>query len=86
MKHFSVIQKLFVATTQLGWYIMDNENTKKTGCEDVNAISSSEKRYCTVLESLEQSLREVKEIRQGKIVPKTWEQYLKESKEKKEDN
>ncbi len=39
------------------------------------------KRYCTVYESLEQSLKEVKLIKDGKIKPKTWRELLKELKE-----
>lgn len=39
------------------------------------------KRYCSVYESLEQSLKEVKLIKEGKIKPKTWKELLKELKE-----
>lgn len=41
-------------------------------------------RYCSVYESLEQSLKEVKLIRKGKIKPKTWDELYKELKEEKE--
>lgn len=41
-------------------------------------------RYCSVYESLEQSLKEVKLIKEGKIKPKTWQELLKELKEEKE--
>lgn len=34
----------------------------------------SEERYCTVAESLEQSLKEMQLIRQGKLPKKTWRQ------------
>lgn len=34
------------------------------------------KRYCTVYESLEQSLKEVKLHKEGKIHLDTWEEYL----------
>lgn len=34
------------------------------------------KRYCSVYESLEESLKEVKLIKEGKIKPKTWREVL----------
>ncbi|CUU45488.1 hypothetical protein [Clostridium beijerinckii] len=34
----------------------------------------SEERYCTVAESLEQSLKEMQLIREGKLPKKTWRQ------------
>lgn len=39
-----------------------------------------DKRYCTVYESLEQSLQEVKLIKEGKIKPKTWDELYEELK------
>ena len=41
-------------------------------------------RYCSVYESLKESLKEVKLIRQGKIKPKTWQEFLKELEEEDE--
>lgn len=38
------------------------------------------KRYCTVYESLRQSLKEVKLHRQGKIKLNTWDEFLEELK------
>ena len=38
----------------------------------------STERYCTVSESLEQSLKEVKLMREGKIPKKTWREYREE--------
>lgn len=35
-------------------------------------------RYCSVCESLEKSLKEMKLIRSGKIKAKTWEEFKKE--------
>lgn len=35
-------------------------------------------RYCSVYESLKESLKEVKLIREGKIKPKTWQEFLEE--------
>lgn len=42
------------------------------------------KRYCSVYESLEESLKEVNLIKQGKIKPKSWRELLKELKDNKE--
>lgn len=39
-----------------------------------------DKRYCTVYESLEESLKEVKLIKEGKIKPKTWDELYEELK------
>ena len=41
-------------------------------------------RYCSVYESLEESLKEVMLIKQGKIKPKTWKQVLEELGDNKE--
>lgn len=41
-------------------------------------------RYCNVYESLEESLKEVKLIKQGKIKPKKWREMLKELNKDKE--
>lgn len=43
-----------------------------------------DKRYCTVYESLEQSLQEVKLIKEGKIKPKTWDELYEELKHNEE--
>lgn len=40
------------------------------------------KRYCSVYESLEESLKEVKLHRQGKIHLDTWDEFYKELKNK----
>ena len=42
------------------------------------------KRYCSVYESLEESLKEMKLIRQGKIKATTWEEFKKELENEKE--
>ena len=39
-------------------------------------------RYCTVYESLEESLKQVKLHREGKIHLDTWEEYLKKKHDK----
>lgn len=48
-----------------------------------NTKKKTSKRYCSVYESLEKSLKEVKLHRQGKIHLDTWEEYL-EKKHNKE--
>lgn len=60
---------------------------RKIGGVNMNAIArlknkpTKEKeteRYCSVYESLSQSLKEMKLIRQGKLKPKTWEEFKEE--------
>lgn len=41
------------------------------------------KRYCSVYESLEESLKEVKLIKEGKVKPKTWDELYEELKNNK---
>ncbi len=48
-----------------------------------NTKEKASKRYCSVYESLEESLKEVKLIKEGKIKPKNWRDILKEIKEDK---
>lgn len=43
-----------------------------------------EKRYCTVYESLDESLKEVKLIKEGKIKAKSWDELYEELKSNKE--
>lgn len=49
-----------------------------------NTKDKTSKRYCSVYESLEESLKEVKLIKEGKIKPKTWQELLEELNEDKE--
>lgn len=49
-----------------------------------NTKEKLSKRYCSVYESLEESLKEVKLIKEGKIKPKSWRELLNELKEDKE--
>ena len=60
---------------------------KKIGGVNMNAIArltarptkdKTPKRYCSVYESLKESLKEVKLIKEGKIKPKSWRELLKE--------
>ena len=45
---------------------------------DINIVDDNEERYCTVAESLEQSLKEMQLMREGKIPKKTWRQLREE--------
>lgn len=65
---------------------------KKIGGVNMNAIArltgkltkdKKDKRYCTICESLEQSLKEVKLHKEGKIHLDTWDNFLKELKNEK---
>lgn len=65
---------------------------KKIGGVNMNAIArltgkftkdKKDKRYCTIYESLEQSLKEVKLHKEGKIHLDTWDDFLKELKNEK---
>lgn len=38
-------------------------------------------RYCTVSQSLEESLKQMKEMRKGNAPKKTWKQFLRELQE-----
>ena len=42
-----------------------------------NTKDKTSERYCSVYESLEESLKQVKLHREGKIHLDTWEEYLK---------
>jgi hypothetical protein len=51
------------------------------------SMSNTVERYCTVAESLEQSLKEMKLMREGKIPKKTWREYRAEkSKQREKEN
>ncbi len=64
---------------------------RKIGGINMNAIAQKKyakekinnERYCTVYKSLEESLKEVKEHREGKIHLDTWEEYLQKKRKKK---
>lgn len=45
---------------------------------------NTSKRYCSVYESLRQSLKEVKLYKQGKLHLDTWDEFLKELNDDKE--
>ncbi|HBJ1650324.1 TPA: hypothetical protein LA460_000228 [Clostridium botulinum] len=47
-------------------------------------MNTTTKRYCTVQESLEQSLKEMQLMRQGKLPKKTWKEYRAEKAKQRE--
>ena len=49
--------------------------------EEDEDMEATIKRPTTIKQSLEQSLKEMNLIRQGKLPRKTWEEYLKDQKE-----
>lgn len=63
---------------------------RKIGGVNMSAISGrltkekTAQRYCSVYESLKQSLKEVKLHREGKIHLDTWDEYLAKKKQNKE--
>lgn len=66
---------------------------RKIGGINMNAIArlngkltkdKASERYCSVYESLEESLKEVKLIKEGKIKPKKWRDLLDELRTSKE--
>jgi hypothetical protein len=66
---------------------MDKDKTNKNfspldkGDDDMNVTID---RYCTVAESLEESLKQMKLIREGKLPKKTWKELRDELKSDKE--
>lgn len=64
---------------------------KWTGCKKVYKLKVKNKeeeimenvveRYCTVSESLEESLKQMKAIRSGKMKKKTWREFKQELQE-----
>lgn len=65
---------------------------RKIGGVNMNAIArltgkltkdKTSERYCSVYESLEESLKEVRLHREGKIHLDTWDEYLKKKKQNK---
>jgi hypothetical protein len=60
-------------------------NRRKFKEDDImNAnISTEVERYCTVEESLIESLKEMKLMREGKLKGQTWREYRQASKEEK---
>ncbi len=64
---------------------------RKIGGINMNAIArltrtkdNTQERYCSVYESLEESLKQVKLHREGKLKLDTWEEYLKKKHSKEQ--
>ncbi|MDD4048422.1 MAG: hypothetical protein PHI90_06305 [Clostridia bacterium] len=60
---------------------MSNQNKSKENKKMITIL----KRPCTPTESLEQSLKEMKQMRIGKLPKKSWRNMFKEIKEEKRD-
>ncbi len=58
-----------------------NNNKPVKGDEDMDTLIE---RYCPVSESLEESLKQMKLMREGKLPKKTWDEMRKERKLKRE--
>lgn len=57
----------------------DTVVTTEEALKDVEPwFDNNEERYCTVKESIEQSLKEVKLMREGKLPKKTWRECREE--------
>lgn len=64
---------------------MDKKKNKEINCEKVEGVDDMDtvmERYCTVEESLEKSLKEMKLIRQGKLPKLSIKDAFKTIKEK----
>lgn len=51
-----------------------------------NTKEKTSQRYCSVYESLEESLKEVKLIKEGKIQPKSWKELYNDLKKDEESD
>ncbi len=56
---------------------------KNDGGKNMNAVVE---RYCTVSESLEESLKQMKLIREGNLPKRTWKELKKEIENDNSDN
>lgn len=66
----------------------DKENQRQTEpSEEADAMNVTIERYCPISESIIESCKEVKLIREGKLPKKTWKELREELKKiKDEDN
>jgi len=56
---------------------MFNDGRKTNKMTVLNDMcAQQEKRYCSIKDSLKQSLKEVKLYKQGKLTLQTWEEYI----------
>lgn len=49
-------------------------------------MSKAMERYCTVSQSVKESLQQMKLMREGKLPEKTWDEFLKELQNEKGNN
>lgn len=76
-----------VETNTRRWFIVgvDEVNNKKNnGSPRESTEMNALQRPCTPAESLERSLKEMNEMRQGTIPKQTWNEFLKSLKEEEE--
>lgn len=59
-------------------YKRDNSKDEHTK-EEVN-MNATQERYCSVQDSIINSLKEIKQMQEGKKSKKTWQDYIKEKK------
>lgn len=61
---------------------IDDINTEKEA-NDMSTVTLDE-RYCTIQESIIESFKEVKLIREGKLPKKSWKDFMNEHKKREE--
>lgn len=64
-----------------------NRNDDIKTKEEVNDMSTAtlDERYCTIQESIIESFKEVKLMREGKLPKKSWKDFMKEHKNREEN-
>lgn len=60
----------------------DLKNKEEAGDMSTTAL---DERYCTVQESIVESFKEVKLMREGKLPKKSWKDFMKEHKNREEN-
>lgn len=63
----------------------ENDDIKtKEEADDMSTVTLDE-RYCTIQESIIESFKEVKLIREGKLPKKSWKDFMNEHKKREEN-
>lgn len=62
---------------------IDDINAEK-GVDDMS-IAALDERYCTIQESIIESFKEVKLMREGKLPKKSWKDFMDEHKKREEN-
>jgi len=67
--------------------IISNKNVDINVTKEVDDMSviTLDERYCTIQESIIESFKEVKLIREGKLPKKSWKDFMNEHKEREEN-